>query len=443
MRLYRRHTAQCLEEISLTVKPEDLDEYKKCACPWWIGGLNDYGVLVKRHSTKCTTWKAACEAFTKANLLRSWPPEDQTPKFKPVTVKDDDTKPKTLVDAKDKWLEEIKSRTKEVTRDTYDRNVQRQLINFVADRFKVELLADLTPDHLAKMQNAWIEKGLKYNGMSSYRRHINTFLAFCVFKDWLEKNPMKKVSGIEPLEGDGAEGSDDGVATWPLDEAGDENWQLIRKSLIPFLRGELPGQKQASTLRMHGATQAPVAFGHPANPLWRNPHAFLTLVELMYETGLRRSDALHFKPENIVDTEHGGCYTTTQIKKNRRSRRSAKVTVFLEPWLVEKLRSLPRLSADGMVFYTGKGNWTIYANTNLNKPLRELGKLLSIPGSLRPHRFRDSFAVNRRNQGVSMNDLKDLLGHAHVSMTEAYYAPPVESSRAALEGRLAIARGQA
>jgi integrase len=197
---------------------------------------------------------------------------------------------------------------------------------------------------------------------------------------------------------------DDENATLPYDLKGDANWQKIRSLLIPYLRNEIvrPGKSRRRCRR---------------GVLTSNPENFLALVELMYFTGLRISDALHFKRSKMRINENGkGIYTTRQIKTRNH------VTVMIEPWLVEKLQALPLLDRDRYVFFDGRKSWRRFIANNVGNVLRDFGEAIGME-EVRCHRFRDSFAINQLNMGVPITLLKDLLGHKNLAMTERYYAP--------------------
>jgi integrase len=129
-------------------------------------------------------------------------------------------------------------------------------------------------------------------------------------------------------------------------------------------------------------------------------------------------------------TPRGFSYTTRQIKTH------VDVTVFLEPWLAQKLRALRALTPEGHVFWDRSRSRDIYVNSQIRKPLRGLGEKLGFKEVLRPHRFRDSFAVNQINRGVLLSDVATLLGHKSVRTTEQHYLPYVKSRKLALEKRL-------
>ena len=91
-------------------------------------------------------------------------------------------------------------------------------------------------------------------------------------------------------------------------------------------------------------------------------------------------------------------------------------------------------------FYDGSGkDEDTYMECYLGGPLRELGAELGMTESLRPHRFRDSFAINRLNLGLSLLDVSIRLGHKSIDTTKKHYLPFVLSVEEALEHREDIA----
>jgi site-specific recombinase XerD len=398
----RRHSRECLEAIARRVNGgelqqyPDLEQYKFCRCAWWVRGTNDHGKVVPRQSLKAYTWEAAVLAMKKLN--------------RPET----DGKPgKPIAEAAEQWLAQKKNTGRVApTISAYNLAV-RKLIEFIGEG---KLLTDIAPEVLDRMLASWTMQASTKN---TYRTHLSTFFNYCVRMDWLAGNPMKKTEPAGEGEVHPAEDDELDTATLPLDEEGDENYLKICASIIPFLRNELPRQKERKRERRG------IFLRHPEN--------CLALCHLMYETGLRVSDATFFDPSKMTVDEHGGVYTTRQIK-NRRHGAKAVVTVYLDPWLVEEIQVLPKLYGR-FPFYDGSTNWRAFINNTIRPVLAELGKVIGMKETLRPHRFRDSFAVNRLNEGMTMDELRILLGHANVAMTERYYAPFVKSRGIALRSR--------
>jgi site-specific recombinase XerD len=340
---------------------------------------------VPRQSTKAETWEAACSALKRYNRPEEKPVRRITPSA-----------------AIEQWLtEEVEPNNRESTQKLY-RIAAGELVVFLT-KSGLTYVDEVTVDRILELRAEWLARGLKRSTINAYRTYLNIWLAYCVLRGWMKENPVAKVKALKKK-------STDDEPTLPLDSEGDANWQLVHRSLVPFL--ERRDSRSERSIQQH-------------------PQHFLALIELLYHTGLRISDALFFDPRRIVDTPHGGSYTTRQIKNDH------DVTVFLETWLVQKLRSLTPLG--DYLFFDG-GDWQYYINCHIRNPLAALGRELGFAASLRPHRFRDSFAVNSLNQGVAISDLKDLLGHKSIATTEKYYLPWVRSRQVALEKRLYATR---
>ena len=402
----RRHSTECLNEIARRVHAgelaeyPDLEHYRHCKCTWWVRGTTDFGKLIPRQSLKAYTWEAASAAIRKLN-------QDESA-----------AKKATLMEAKTQWLAEVRlNKRTEATLALYE-GVADKLIDFVTDpkkmgnNGKLKYAHEVTTIHINLLRAEWEKDAVALSSHRNQLTNLSTFFKFCVRMDYVKTNPLDKVQrprAIKPKHDDIDEDEASENATMPYDEEGDAVWQKIRALLIPYLRNEIarPGQERRRARR---------------GELTSNPENFLALVELMYETGLRISDALHFDPDKKmrINAQGQGIYTTRQIKTRNF------VTVMLEPWLVEKIQALPRLGNSRFVFFDGRKNWKRFITNNVANVLREFGDTVGIE-EVRCHRFRDSFAINQLNMGVPITLLKDLLGHKNLAMTERYYAPWVKS----------------
>jgi integrase len=383
---------------------------------WWhIEGKNSCGVLIKRHSTERSSKEAAQKYLLWIDTATEWPPKPPAPPVEEV--------PFAL--ALEKYLRYIWPKTKQATRDHYQYDLEHYMFRLLAEVKPVPVLnvSQLRHDHLVDLQHHWLTTQAVGSALG-HRRCSNAFLRFCVKPSgWLTANPWDDIPKPETNH----------IATLPLDEDKQHaNWNRIRSSIVPFLKGEL--------LMPNGKP-----FLRPSNPLWQHPENFLGLLELMYDTGLRRSDAIMFDPRQMKLTELGNWAYKTDQQKSRLNKEKP-VTVFLEPWLAQKLRALPVLDELGLPFFKGglthaKKAATTYVTHYVSTPLALLGETLGIP-DLRCHRFRDSFAVNFLASGGSLEDLKVLLGHSKISVTEFYYNPWVKEREEALEKNLQRARAR-
>lgn len=144
-----------------------------------------------------------------------------------------------------------------------------------------------------------------------------------------------------------------------------------------------------------------------------------TLCLLMLYSGLRISDAVTLKSSSLIS---GKLFL-------RQEKTGEPVYVPLPPSLVEELRAIPL--TNGHFFCTGVGRKQTTTN-NWRERLNKVFKDAKVDGA-HPHRFRDTFAVNLLNKGVSMENVSKLLGHKSIRITEKHYAPFVEKLRKRLE----------
>jgi integrase len=108
------------------------------------------------------------------------------------------------------------------------------------------------------------------------------------------------------------------------------------------------------------------------------------------------------------------------------------VYVPLPPFVADELRIQAQLNSNPDYFFcTGKS--TIKCATVLWQ--RSLGTLFKKAGVVNgyAHRYRDTFAVSLLLQGVPIEDVAVLLGHATTAVTQKHYAPWVQARRERLE----------
>lgn len=135
--------------------------------------------------------------------------------------------------------------------------------------------------------------------------------------------------------------------------------------------------------------------------------------------GLRISDAVRLR----VDAIKGG----TLILRMQKTR--VPVTLPVPAFVAAALE--PIAQPNGYYFTTGRSKVTTDTG-NWRRRFRRLAKLAGVVDA-HPHRFRDTFAVELLQAGVSIYDVSTLLGHSSVKITERSYAPWIEERRIRLE----------
>ena len=134
------------------------------------------------------------------------------------------------------------------------------------------------------------------------------------------------------------------------------------------------------------------------------------LLLLMRYSGLAIRDAVTCKQEHIKDS------TLTL----RRAKSGELVIVHLPKPVT---RSLETIGTDDSpyFFWTGSSE-PVTATKYWRKRLQTVAKKAGLD-DFRPHRLRDTFAVELLVKGVPIQDVSSLLGHSSVKTTERHYAP--------------------
>lgn len=147
------------------------------------------------------------------------------------------------------------------------------------------------------------------------------------------------------------------------------------------------------------------------------------LLELLYSTGMRRSEAIGLRVE---DFDPGRLLILVRGKggKERLIPVSRQLAAQLEAYLQQRGREFPE---GGPLFLTGKG-----APLYPRLVYRIVHKYLSMVASNEkrgPHALRHSFATHLSENGASLNAIKELLGHASLASTQVYTHNSIEQLR--------------
>jgi integrase/recombinase XerD len=404
-----RHTPTCLDGIpaengkkakpglrTKKLTPKELAVYRYCDCPKYFHGHHE-GKYYPRTSLKARTWEEAEKALEK--VKRGDQPTDGTPVAEVVAG----------------WLGEVKQRGAGVGKKggvaastlTQWTNISNKLLAFCAKR-RITIIRELGPKAINEWRAEWQTeqtnrgKGIAYNTALGRIEVLKLIFKFAMRMRYLTENPIVQVDfGKHDVE------DDEDHQTMPLDEEGNANYRKLLKGIPKYLN---QGRQRYGIITS-------------------KPDHVVALTELMYETGLRISDATMFLLDDVIVNEKGwGIYTTKQIKTKKL------VTVGIPPELLKKLQALPRISLN-YLFYDPRVVFHTYYRQLWNL-LRDVGASVGIE-EMRPHRLRDSFAVNRLNEEHFIQDVSLMLGHKSVAITERYYAPFVKSRQANLMAKRA------
>ncbi|GHV12783.1 tyrosine recombinase XerD [Fibrobacterales bacterium] len=140
----------------------------------------------------------------------------------------------------------------------------------------------------------------------------------------------------------------------------------------------------------------------------------LALVELLYSTGLRISEAVSLKLEHI-DLDKGWITPVGKGNKQRLVPLGVKAAENIKMWLFEwRQKFKPRTDTVILNFHGKKlsrvGAWMV-----IQTRTAFLGR-----ESISPHSFRHSFATHCLAGGMDLRILQELLGHSNISTTQIY-----------------------
>ena len=141
-----------------------------------------------------------------------------------------------------------------------------------------------------------------------------------------------------------------------------------------------------------------------------------TIIELLYVTGIRRSELIGLR-NNDVDLQEGSVKVTGKRNKQR-------IIPLVKPFIKRleeyiKVRDAEIATENnGWFFITDKGNklYDKYVYTTVNRYL----SMVTTIEKKSPHILRHTFATHMLNRGADLNSIKELLGHANLSATQIY-----------------------
>jgi len=143
----------------------------------------------------------------------------------------------------------------------------------------------------------------------------------------------------------------------------------------------------------------------------------LTIVELLYAAGLRVSELLGLRLENI-NTQEGWVLAFGKGGKQRFVPIHPQCAKRLEEYLALRAEHFKDKEVDSEVFLNNRGKKL--SRVSVWKDLAALGRKANIRQPLHPHLFRHTFASHLLQGGADLRSLQEMLGHANLTTTQIY-----------------------
>ena len=138
------------------------------------------------------------------------------------------------------------------------------------------------------------------------------------------------------------------------------------------------------------------------------------IVELFYSTGIRRSELVHIKIEDIDIANE-----TFKVLGKRNKERYIPLIKSVQKTLLKYLDFRKEIKASqSYLFITKKGK--ILYDTFVYRVINNYFSTVSSKVKKSPHIIRHSFATHLLNQGADLNSVKELLGHSSLASTQIY-----------------------
>jgi len=141
-------------------------------------------------------------------------------------------------------------------------------------------------------------------------------------------------------------------------------------------------------------------------------HKHRCMLSLIYACGLRRSELLHLKAENINSKRHLLIILNAKGKKDRIIPISDKV--------IEMLREYYKLYKPRVWLFEGQNAGEQYSEQSLQSVLKQSIEKCKIKKPVTLHWLRHSYATHLLEGGTDLRYIQELLGHKSSRTTEIY-----------------------
>jgi len=250
-----------------------------------------------------------------------------------------------------------------------------QFFSFLDENFKE---VQINPENIShQMIRLWlsnlIESGVETRSANRKLSALKTFFKFLLKEKLIKQNPMQKI--ISPK---------------------------MSKKITPYIEEE-------NLLEMLEAEEAAEGYYKTRNYL---------ILEILYETGIRLSELIQLKYEDI-DFHN----LTIKVLGKRNKERIIPITILLKEKIIKYIElkeneNITTKETSNYLFLTKKGK-KIYPKFVYRIVLYYLSKITTNKKKS-PHVLRHTFATHMLNNGADLNAIKEILGHSNLSATQVY-----------------------
>lgn len=151
------------------------------------------------------------------------------------------------------------------------------------------------------------------------------------------------------------------------------------------------------------------------------------IVELLYNTGIRLSELINLKEQNI-DLHNNSIKVLGKRNKERIIPIHESILFKIQDYAKQK-KQLGLDNKSGLLFVTDKGE-NLYPKF-VYRVVNNYLSAVTTHDKKSPHILRHTFATHLLNKGADINAIKELLGHANLSATQIYTHNTIEKLKQA------------
>jgi integrase/recombinase XerD len=141
------------------------------------------------------------------------------------------------------------------------------------------------------------------------------------------------------------------------------------------------------------------------------------ILETLYATGMRVSEAANLKVDNI-NLDIGFLRCIGKGNKERIIPLGKKAIISLKRYLEVSRHQLLKKKESEFLFLSRLGKKI--SRQSLWKIIKRYAKIARIKKPIRPHILRHSFATHLLERGADLRSVQEMLGHANISTTQIY-----------------------
>ncbi len=183
----------------------------------------------------------------------------------------------------------------------------------------------------------------------------------------------------------------------------------IRHVTMPKIPHSVP---KPLTVADAAKTMGQMPSDHPKNWIDKRDTAVLLL---LYGAGLRISEALGLKQEDVATAKHG----VLRIVGKGNKERAVPILPVITEAITTYLSACPFEVDQGEPIFRGEKGRALSPRV-VQLKMQRLRQQFGLPETATPHALRHSFATHLLSSGADLRQIQELLGHASLSTTQVY-----------------------